>query len=79
MSEEYLKSAREAGAANSNVTEAELMITREEIRESWEALEQVRLKIYQAKIDAVTDVDARFHDELKDAEANYAMLLQLSR
>lgn len=79
MSEEYLKSAREAGAANSNVTEAELMITREEIRESWEALEQVRLKIYQAKIDAVADVDTRFHDELKDAEANYAMLLQLSR
>lgn len=79
MSEEYLKSARAAGAANSNVTEVELMITREEIRESWEALEQVRLKIYQAKIDAVSEVDDRFHDELKDAEANYAMLLQLSR
>lgn len=79
MTEEYLKSARKQGAATSNVTEAELITTRSEIHDSWAELEGVRLKIYEAKREAVQAIDEKFHDELKEAEATYAMLLQLSR
>jgi len=80
MNDEYLKQARRNGStADTKHTEAELIQTREDIKESWELLEQVRGRIFEAKRIALDEIDAKYKEELKEAEATYALLLSLAR
>ncbi len=80
MSDDYLANARDKSLEDdSKITEAELHATHENILEGWKALQDVKRRIMEAKIAAAKKVDEQFHEELKDAEANYALLLTLTR
>lgn len=80
MTSDYLKKARASGLnSDSPYTEAELLESREEVREAWEALMEVRKEMQEAKLKALSEVDAEFAEKLGDAEANYAIMLSLAR
>lgn len=80
MTEDYLKQARTNGLASDSAhSEAELIQTRDDIRDAWEQLSEIRNEVFIEKRRVLDEVDAKFHDAIKDAEANYAMLLSLAR
>lgn len=80
MSDEYLKNTRKSGLAlDGTTTEAELINTQESIADAWNELMAIKKKISEAKMQALKDVDAKFYEELKDAETTYAMLLTITR
>lgn len=80
MTDEYLKTARSQGhKTGTDVSEAELILSNEGLADGFQALQEVRTKINEAKAKALADIDEQFLEELKDAEAQYAMQLSLSR
>lgn len=80
MSADYLSQQREKSLEDSsNVSEAELHASNENIRESWQSIQDLKRKIATAKAEAIAKVDADFAEELKDAEDNYALFLTLTR
>lgn len=80
MTIDYLKNARKNGLkSDSPVSEAELLNTSENFAENWHELMAVKKKIADAKLAAMELIDAEYHDELLEAESNYALILSISR
>lgn len=77
---EYLKIARQNGLKNdSTVSEAELLSTNPEFASNWQELINIKKKIADAKLAALQAIDEQYHDELLEAESNYALILSISR
>jgi hypothetical protein len=79
MSEKnYLKSARTAGAiSSSDLSEPELISTREEFAEAFNDMSDIRAKINAEKVAACIAIDEKYKEELAEQEAAYSMLLSL--
>lgn len=78
--EDYLKQQKKKSLEDqSNVSEAELHASNESIKEGWQAIQDLKRKIFDAKKAAVAKVDEEFKQELKDLEDTYALLITLTR
>ncbi len=80
MADDYLANQRTKTLDDdSTVSEAELHATHENIRESWEELQECKRRIAAAKNSASIKVDLEFKDELDQLMADYALVMTLSR
>lgn len=79
MSEKnYLKTARTASSiGNSDISEPELISTREEFAEAFKDLSDLKARINAEKVAACQEIDEKHREELSEAEASYSMLLSL--
>lgn len=64
---------------DSSTSEAELHATHDNIRDGWNRLQECKRRKATAKIEASKKVDEEFKEELTGLEAEYAMLLMLTR
>lgn len=80
MSDEYLKTARKNGSkSDTTFSEAELIATHDGLRETFAELSAMRKRIIDDKTAAIAAIDDKYREELKEIEAQYAMLLSLAR
>jgi hypothetical protein len=80
MTEEYLKAARLNGQRlDSSVTESELLVTNDGVKDAWEEIQRIRNIIAEEQMAAVNEVKAKYDKELQEAYTNYALLISLSR
>lgn len=80
MSDDYLKQQQKKSLEDSsNISEAELHASNESIKEGWQAIQDLKRKIAEAKVAAIAKVEADYKDELKNLEDNYALLITLTR
>jgi hypothetical protein len=80
MSEDYLAGQRTKSLTDDSlISESELHATHANIKESWDQLQDCRRRIAIAKQEASAKVHQEFTEELQGLEANYAMVMTLSR
>lgn len=80
MTIDYLKTARKNGlSVDSEVSEVELITTNPDFATNWKVMIDVKKRIADEKLAALSAIDEKFKDELVEAESQYAFILSISR
>lgn len=80
MSDDYLANAREKSLEDdSKISESELHVHHEGVRDGWQRIQDLKHKIAEAKKTAIQKVNEQFAAEMAEAEGDYALLISLTR
>ena len=75
---EYLNKVRKDGLLTDGRSEAELL-TDPTFAENWKEILQIKKEMAEAKLKAINEINEQFKERLLDAEANYSIILTMSR